>query len=638
MEFTKPLVVQYQSGKGAANDGHVHQSGDVMTVPMQLEDWNEFKNTLVANYESGNYDSTIISSVGLSQQDKNDPRNIQTMDIRNNEVVREADKVGNRVFNRFNKQLYFINPTFDEKKSMGKNYAPTNQEVLDKYNKYSDKLAWQGHQARIIQKFKATMPLTTGQPWERSNHKAMLKEPKRGLHDEDLKDFFSWQANKPIVPELFGDDMVGMPAVKATKFNDIKLSYHGKEIDSTPISLQTVGLEGYMIPMRNTNGDSAKYQVGADVSRINLLLKARAADGVSIQKSEYYDKNTGVYKFDLDGKPSNLQVDYADNDKIVMSDTKGQFEIEQKKDIKPLLEERGYEIPELIDNLKAQPQSKYIWMSKGTMAGVDKGSRKDMSPLSKVNTLVSPSEAGFISARAPKNGSKDYVVVVAEGALKGTIAAKYFDTKDKTGKSVGDEIAGDKGIIVSQVPGVAEAFVKSVDRIYDDPKLKGHIAGTYIAMDADGRDNKNVCTGIHSAFDELKQHNDGKVKIMSWDPAQKGIDDSLLAIANGKITVDDMDIHFGTPEKLFPLDKAKSPNPYKLDGERVNSTWKTESLKNLKKTEEKIASAQDDYAPKNEGVTEKAGATQPKATDEPELDLSGSLDDLSKNSNRGLQP
>ena len=168
MEFTKPLVVQYQSGKGAANDGHVHQSGDVMTVPMQLEDWNEFKNTLVANYESGNYDSTIISSVGLSHQDKNDPRNIQTMDIRNNEVVREADKVGNRVFNRFNKQLYFINPTFDEKKSMGKNYAPTNQEVLDKYNKYSDKLAWQGHQARIIQKFKATMPLTTGQPDRKS--------------------------------------------------------------------------------------------------------------------------------------------------------------------------------------------------------------------------------------------------------------------------------------------------------------------------------------------------------------------------------------------------------------------------------------------------------------------------------------
>ena len=56
---------------------------------------------------------------------------------------------------------------------------------------------------------------------------------------------------------------------------------------------------------------------------------------------------------------------------------------------------------------------------------------------------------------------------------------------------------------------------------------------------------------------------------MSWDPKQKGIDDSLLAIANGKITLEQMDVHFGTPEKLFPLDKAKTPIPYKLNGERA---------------------------------------------------------------------
>ena len=84
---------------------------------------------------------------------------------------------------------------------------------------------------------------------------------------------------------------------------------------------------------------------------------------------------------------------------------------------------------------------------------------------------------------------------------------------------------------------------------------------------------------IKSAYEELSQY--GAVKVMSWDPKQKGIDDSLLAIANGKITLEEMDVHFGTPEKLFPIDKAKVPIPYKLNGQRAYESedipeWKRE--------------------------------------------------------------
>ena len=111
---------------------------------------------------------------------------------------------------------------------------------------------------------------------------------------------------------------------------------------------------------------------------------------------------------------------------------------------------------------------------------------------------------------------------------------------------------------------MAASFVKSVGRIYDEY----NVVGTYIAMDADGRDNLAVAKGIHSAFEELSNYSN--VKVMSWDPEQKGIDDALLSIAQHKITVEDMDIHFGKPETLFPLDKASAPNPYKLDGTRAN--------------------------------------------------------------------
>lgn len=132
-------------------------------------------------------------------------------------------------------------------------------------------------------------------------------------------------------------------------------------------------------------------------------------------------------------------------------------------------------------------------------------------------------------------------------------------------------IAKDSGIIVAQVPGVSPAFIKSVNRIYDEYPIKG----TYIAMDADGRDNLYVAKGIKTSHEFLSQYS--PVKVLSWDPNQKGIDDALLAVSRQEITVADMDVHYGTPEQLFPLSQAKAPNPYLLDGSRANkSEWESE--------------------------------------------------------------
>ena len=161
-----------------------------------------------------------------------------------------------------------------------------------------------------------------------------------------------------------------------------------------------------------------------------------------------------------------------------------------------------------------------MWQSPGTMTGSDE-----------VLKTVSPSNPGFIKAREPKNGEDKYVVLVAEGALKGHIVAKYVDVKDKNGVCFGDKIAGDKGIIVTQVPGVAEAYVKNATTIYE----KYEVAGTYIAMDADGRENRNVARGIHSAYNYINKVN--PTTVLSWDPSQKGMDDALLAVAQGKITM-----------------------------------------------------------------------------------------------------
>lgn len=577
MDLKTPLIIEFLPG-----NGNVNTSNNLVQVPID-SNWQDFKQNITSSFKNPDFDYAVISFSKLHEELDN-PVAIKSLDIKSNTIIKTADANGLRVFNRFENQLYFLNPSFDEQK-LGENFVPSDEDVLNKRDKFDD-YAWQKHQAIAIRKFATMMPLTSGQSYEKSNHKAQLMDPSRGLSGEQLDDFFSWRAGKVVIPGMMGDNMVGMPSVKATTFDNLHLYANGKLVPTSPINLKTVGLQGIMIPMKNPHGDSPKYQIAADISPINIVLKARAADGVSIQKSEIYNKKIGrfgEYSFTIDGQSSHLAIVGADNSEVTLEDINGSFKVPLKKDIKPLLESRGYELPELIDKLQPVANSKYIWMSPGNMVGsptINNSKNPD-------NNRIAPSMAGFITARGPRNGSDEFVVVVAEGALKGVITANYLNAPDINGKSVADFIAGDKGIIVSQVPGVAASFVKSVDRIYSEH----NVVGTYVAMDADGRDNLAVAKGIHGAFDELSKHS--PVKVMSWDPAQKGIDDALLSISQHKITVEDMDIHFGKPELLFPLDKAEAPNPYKLDGTRANKqAWVDEYQDSLDERKKRISEAQ----------------------------------------------
>jgi len=425
------------------------------------------------------------------------------------------------------------------------------------------------------------MPLSNGKYG--ANHEAILKDPGRGLDDEDLKDMFSWRSGLNVAPGLMGDDMVGMPGIAGRHIPDVELSYKDKPLEYDVVALRTEGMPGYIIPMRNVKGEFAKFQIGADVSKTNVKLKASAADGRTIQASEYLDKKSRIYKFKFkDGKETNLQAVAGDNDKQTWRDAKGTFNTHVKQDVKSILLERGYDIPEIIDKLNVVPMSKYIWPNPGTLTGT-----------TDVRNVVTPSNAGFITAREPKNGCDSYVVLVAEGALKGMITAKYIDVTDATGKSFADKIAGDRGVIVAQVPGVAAKFVSSVSKIYNDTDLK--IDGTYIALDADGRTNFDVCKNIHGAYHELAQWSN--VSVLSWNPEQKGIDDALLAIHQGKITLDDMGIRYGTPEKLFPIENSTKPIPLLLNGQpaytdKSKVAWQEEYGESRRARDARIKEAQ----------------------------------------------
>lgn len=558
----------------------VQQNGRRAYIPYNLS-WPEFVNAL-APIQSDRYDSVLVHiDKRIPLNDKGVAKNL---DIKMNQVNKFATGAEKPVLNdAYDGVWYWMNPSYEDQ-SKAHGYAPSDDTVMEKYNRYGSDMKWQEHQAHVWSRMADMMPLAHGEYKGAPNHEAQLTAPNRGLEKKDLGEFWSFRSGKILSPTLMGDDMVGMPGIVGQDYDGFTMVPQkgpnaGQEQPIAVRSLKTVGMSGIAIPMNNVEGNCPKYQIATDPSKINVMLKAKAADGVSIQKSEYFNKKTNEYKFTQDGKPSGLHVENVTIDgTATFQDRRGTFQAKMKDDVTQVLKDRGYELPPMMEKLQVVPNAKYIWQSKGTMVGSDE-----------VSKVVSPSNAGFVVAREPKNGKSDYVTLVAEGALKGRIVAKYVDVKDKNGTSFGDTIAGDHGIIVAQVPGVSKAFVESVKPVYDAYP----IYGTYIAMDADGRDNLAVCNGIHTAYHCLEEKS--QVKVMSWDPAQKGLDDALLAVAQGKITLDDMKLHYGPPEKLFPKDQAKAPNPYKLDGTRANrQSWQIEYAESSKATNSKIHAIQEE--------------------------------------------
>lgn len=600
-----PAIIQLIPA-GYGEDRNVVPKGRRLEIPVNA-DWGQFQDAVKGFVEAG--DGVILQvsdEIDLNKSGAGKNLSIKTNSI--SKIARENDV---HVLSHQDNQWYLLNPQWGDRKEEV-SYAPSDEEVLAKYGQFESREDWQAHQSAIWKKMGAMNGLEDGGYSGAPNHKGMLTSPGRGLEEDDLADFWSWKSNQVINPSIVGDNMIGMPGIRASVRPDIQMTPAkgpdaGKTIDIHPISLRTIGMNGYMIPMKNEMGDTPKYQVAADESVINVRLRPRAEDGISIQHNEIYDKKSKEYTFTIDGEPSHLQVKDVTRDienNIVFEDAKGTFNASMKDDLKDTLIERGYDMPDLIDRLSVDKNAKYIWPSQGTMIGADKS----------VQRTVSPSNAGFEIAREPgeSNKEKDYVVVVTEGALKGQIVSKYLSQTAEDGEEMtaGDMLAKDSGIIVAQVPGVSRAFIDSVQPIYE----KFNVKGNYIAMDADGRDNLAVARGIKDATEILEVH--APTKVMSWDPKHKGLDDALISVHRGDITLEEMDVKFGTPEKLFPLDQAEQPNPYRLDGTRANQLgWQQEYAESSKMTKDGIKEAQKQ--------TEKLGAN---VLPEKEVDASASKD------------
>lgn len=577
--ISNPAIVVFS---GSDSRQIAEQNGRL--VISQNAQWNRFK-TEFDQYVEGR-DGVIVSM--NDDVDRDNGQMLHNINIKSKHINRTAQNAGIPAMSKHDDKWYLLNPAWGDKfEDYQKSYAPTDDIVMDKYESFEDKDAWQEHQASVLDRMASTYPIANASYNGQPDHKGDLTQPKRGLENDDLEDFWSWKANDTLNPDLYGDNFIGIPGIEAYSRSDFTMTPSkgpdaGVTQEMDVVVLQTANPNGLMIPMANRNGHAAKYQVATDNAAFNIRLKPRVEDGTSIQHSEIYDKKKREYNFQMDGEDSKLKITDVKlgkgKDVITFKDAKGTFKAELGDEMKDTLIDRGYEIPDIIDTMQASQSAKYMWQAPGKMTGSKE-----------VQKTVTPSDAGFIVAREPENGRDDYLMVVTEGALKGKIVAKYLNEPDENGETIGDFLGAKdgRGLIVAQVPGVSKAFIDSVPAIYD----KYNVAGTYIAMDADGRENLSVARGIHQSEEILKEHS--PVKIMSWDPKHKGLDDALIAVGRGEITREDMDIKFGTPEQLFPLDQARSPNPFKLDGTRANKQqWMQEYGESVKKTDANIAKAQ----------------------------------------------
>lgn len=548
-KIENPLTVQFMAAE--ENPLVKRTKSGAMLVPVNTP-YNMFSGSVISAVKD--YDSVLVHVSGSVDRDEKGAMN--SLSVKMNGLMGAGNRADKPVltYESAGKPMYWMNPAPKDRKEASQ-YAPEDTVVLGKYESFGSNDAWQEHQGKLWSRMADMMPLSRKADEYSRNHAAQLLDPKRGLEERDLKKFWSFKSGVPIAPTMMGDDMVGMPSVEGRTYDGFVHVEKdaGGTVTETPIqvrSLHTFGTTGIAIPMANTNGDVSKHQVAADLNSYNTVLHFRAEDGKTIGKRNLFDKKTREYAFTFeDGTPTKLVVEHVDmNEEITMSDSHGSFHVRPKQEMIDVLKDRGYVIPDLIASVKPVANGKYMWQSPGTMTGSKEALK-----------IVSPSNPGFIVARGPKGKEDSYDVLVAEGALKGHIVAKYVDVKDKDGICFGDQLSDDRGIIVVQVPGVAKAFVENVPDIY----AKYPVHQTYIAMDADGRENRNVAMGIASAYECLNERNPSKV--LCWDPAQKGLDDALLAVAQGNISIKDMDLVTGTAEELFPIENAQKMVAHKLE-------------------------------------------------------------------------
>lgn len=481
-------------------------------------------------------------------------------------------------------------------------------------------------------------------------HKTLLTDPSRGLGEEDLAQFHDWKSNQPISPHVVGGDMVGVPGI-ACRTADHQFHRDGKLVADGARALMTSGYSGIAIPMRNVDGVSPRFQIMVDPTPMTVRLKMKSPEGDTITRGDYMDRAKQSYTLTMDdGRPAGLACVGADLDHITFKDAKGEFRCHLKEDILPTLRERGYDIPtDTVASVKPQIGAKYSWLSPGDMVGDAKEvgslpqdererlreafhdelgglSDRDLATCDrKVRDLVSPAQDGFVRVRDPQRGN-GYVAVVCEGALKGVIAGKYLTVPDANGKTAADAIAGPSaGVVLVQVPGVAGAFMRTAEPIYDGVTSSkgepGHVVGTLVAMDADGARNRMVARGVAGAERTLSEFGNGHVSVLCWDPEQKGLDDALLSVAHGEHTVDDIGFRFGTASKLFPVERAQWPQSRHMDGtvisyEEMRASHGGTPSRDAAVSAPGTPSIEPGQAPRDAGTTA-AGATVPGETATP---------------------
>ena len=510
--------------------------------------------TISSQLNSGEYDYIAVSFDDTVQNKR-----------QCNMMMTLINKVGSErlmpVINRQNQKLYLTNPR--EFKDFGRRFVVDDTTVKERFEKYTPE-QWEWRRHKILETMHDMYPLSNKSDEFNRNEFAKLTDPKRGLEAPDLTEFFSYPAGRVIVPGLFKDDFVGMFGVNASTY-DMNFFVGDKPIDEPVLSYKHKGYSGYVIPMKTQHNLYGRPQVGTNTNAFNTKLRVKHVSGHSVNKNDYSieditSANKSTYTFyHTDGRCMYLRVTDVINETMAQfEDEDGRFEFPVGGDLIDSLKGRGYDIHPDIKSIQLVNSAKYSWIGAGDLCGSEKLAQE-----------LHPADAGFVFARPPQPGHGSTVIVV-EGALKGRIVGKYITTHDKNGRPIANEIVPEgNGIIIAQVAGTNGKAAKSVRRIAETQEISNVI----LAFDADGRTNRNVAIGINNAESILQNLNCGT---LSWNPDLKGMDDMLLAVKDGKATVEDCDLRIGTAEELFPVEQAEYPGSISLSGQLYYDSWQDE--------------------------------------------------------------
>lgn len=195
-------------------------------------------------------------------------------------------------------------------------------------------------------------------------------------------------------------------------------------------------------------------------------------------------------------------------------------------------------IPENVKKIQAKAGAKYCWSITTSNArfGTD-------------GLNLTSAHAGFNFVEGDK---PNYDVLVVEGALKGKIVTELAQKKDKTGKSFQEALSPNgNSLAIVQVPGVQQTG--AIEQIKKLNQLGVPIDRVHIAMDTDASENRMVAQGISNAEDMLKHYfPNSQVDVMKWGGNEKGLDDAMVAVLNGKASYDDLNFEYGETKEMYP--------------------------------------------------------------------------------------